>query len=148
MRSYWLPVVAACCPPVPEKPTTPVAPAPHAATPAVAAAAVPPPLTVGPPIARTVDVVDKQFGIDAPDPYRWMEGADNAEHTEWLRAQGEDAATQLAKIPGRDQLYARLRELGLGVTAVFDVQLGGKRIFHKLFPANAQLAKLAVRDPD
>jgi prolyl oligopeptidase len=107
----------------------------------------PPPAPAGPPIARTVDVVDTQFGIDAPDPYRWMEG-DNAEHTDWLRAQGEHAALHLAAIPGRAKLHTRLRELGLGVTAVFDVQLGGGRMFHKLFPANAQLPKLAVRDPD
>ena len=77
-----------------------------------------------------------------------MEGGENAEHTAWLRAQGEASAKQLAAIPGRDKLYARIRELGLGVSSVFDVQLGGKRIFHRVFPANAQLAKLAVRDPD
>jgi len=148
MRWFCLAAIAACCPPMSDKPTTPVvvAPQPPPVTTPDAAPATPAP--VGPPPARTVDVVDKQFGIEAPDPYRWMEGTDNTEHTEWLRAQGEYTAKQLAAIPDRDKLYARLRELGLGVTAVFDVQLGGKRIFHKLFPANAQLAKLAVRDPD
>jgi prolyl oligopeptidase len=77
-----------------------------------------------------------------------MEGLGNAEHDAWLRAQGEHAAKALATIAGRDTMYARLRELGLGVTAVFGVQLGGKRLFHYVFPANAQLAKLAVREAD
>jgi prolyl oligopeptidase len=148
MRRFVFVIIAACCPPLPAKSTAPVtATSAPAAAPAVAPAPMPP-TPAGPPIARTVDVVDKQFGIEAPDPYRWMEGGDNAEHTEWLRAQGDYAATQLANLPGRDKLYARLRELGLGVTGVFDVQLGGKRVFYRLFPANAQLAKLAVRDAD
>ncbi len=140
--------VAACCPPMTDKAKTPaVPPSMPAPTPAVAPAP-PAPVVEGPPVARTVDVVDKAFGIELADPYRWMEGTDNAEHTAWLRAQGEDAAAKLAKIPGRDKLYARLRELGLGISGVFDVQLGGTRVFHRVFPANAQLAKLAVRDAD
>lgn len=32
-----------------------------------------------PPPARTVDAVDHAFGLTLPDPYRWMEGNDNAE---------------------------------------------------------------------
>jgi prolyl oligopeptidase len=137
-------LLPSCGPATTDPPRTPIAsPPPAAATPAVV-----PARPSGPPIARTVDVVDKQFGLALADPYRWMEGHDNAEHTAWLRAQGEHAARQLATIPGRDKLHARLRELGLGVTAVFNVQLGGKRLFHYVFPANAQLAKLAVREAD
>ncbi|HUJ58187.1 MAG TPA: prolyl oligopeptidase family serine peptidase [Kofleriaceae bacterium] len=101
----------------------------------------------GPPPARTVDAVDRAFGTASPDPYRWMEGTDNAELTAWLRAQGAYAAHELAHLPGRDALYARIRELTLGVTAVFDVQLAGGRMFHKVLPAGQQLAQLAVREP-
>lgn len=146
MRSLFLLAVAACGSSTADKSTAPAAAAaPPASTPAVAS----PPASAdpgGPPIARTVDVVDRDFGLELPDPYRWMEGTDNAEHTAWLRAQGEHAAATLVAIAGRDKLYARLRELGLGVTAVFGVEIAGTRTFHKLFPANAQLAKLAVRD--
>ncbi len=77
-----------------------------------------------------------------------MEGVDNGELATWLRAQGDDAARQLAGLPGRDRLRTRVRELGMGVTAVFDVQLGGERIFYKVLPAGEQLANLAVRDRD
>ncbi len=148
MRRFALVLVAACCPPVPDRPTTPVTPPQPAPAPVPTAVAPPPAAPAGPPVARTVDVVDKDFGLVVADPYRWMEGTENAAHTDWLRAQGEHAAAQLEKIPGRDKLYARLRELGLGVSAVFDVQLGGTRVFYRSFPANAQLAKLAVRDAD
>src|SRR6188474_3288828 len=100
MRLYCVIALAAGCPSVAAPPTTPVpvttpqgAPARPQPTPA-------PPPAPGPPTARTVDVVDKQFGIDVPDPYRWMEGQGNKEHTDWLRAQGEHAAPELAAIPG------------------------------------------------
>jgi prolyl oligopeptidase len=105
----------------------------------------PPP---GPPVARIADVVERKYGLEVHDPYRWMEGSDNAELATWLRAQGDDAAHQLGALPGRDRLRQRITELGMGVTAVFDVQLGGDRIFYKLLPAGEQLANLAVRDRD
>ncbi len=149
MRIGWLLLVAACCPPVPDKATTPAtAPAPTA-TPAVATAPTSgePPVASGPPVARTDGTVDRQFGLEVADPYRWMEGG-NAELQTWLRAQGEHAATQLATTPLREKLHARIRELGLGVSAVWDVQRAGKRMFHMTLPANAQLAKLAVREAD
>jgi prolyl oligopeptidase len=124
MRAFSMMVLvlaASCCPP-PTDETSPAVVVPD-----------------GPPIARTVDVVDKQFGLEVADPYRWMEGQRNAEHDTWLRAQGDYSAKQFAAIPGRDNLYARIRELGLGVSAVFGVKLGGRRTFHNVVPAGAQL---------
>src|SRR5262249_34053619 len=103
MRWFCLVAIAACCPPMSDKATTPVVVTPQP-PPAITPAAVPTPASpapVGPPTARTVDLVEKQFGIEASDPYRWMEGTDNAEYAEWLRAQGEYTAKQLAAIPGR-----------------------------------------------
>jgi hypothetical protein len=41
-----------------------------------------------PPAARTVAQVDTIFGIELSDPYRWMEGAQNAEFDAWLRGEG------------------------------------------------------------
>jgi prolyl oligopeptidase len=92
----------------------------------------------GPPVARTVDVDG--------DPYRWMEGTDNAERDAWLRAQGKHAAAELAKLPGRDALRARVTELGMGVGAVFGVSRAGDRLFYYATPAGADLARLMVRD--
>jgi prolyl oligopeptidase len=99
-------------------------------------------------VARTQDVVDHDYGLDARDPYRWMEGLVNDERDAWMRAQGERAAAWLAKLPDRERLRARLRELGLGVGAVFGVQLAGDRLFYKQLPPGEQLARLVVRDRD
>jgi prolyl oligopeptidase len=141
--------ISSCCPPQdPQSPATvPVAPVTTPA-PITAVAPAQPVTPPGPPVARTVDVVDKAFGLVLPDPYRWMEGTENPEHTAWLLAQAQYTAGELAKLKGRDALYARIRELGLGVGAVYYVQRGGKRLFHYTLPANAQLPKLVVREAD
>jgi prolyl oligopeptidase len=113
--------------------------APDAAAPAAA---------TGSPAARKLDVVDHLYGLDAPDPYRWMEGPKNDERDAWMTAQGERAAAALAKIPGRDRLLKRYSELGNGVNAVFNVQLAGGRVFYNQLPASEELARLVVRDSD
>jgi prolyl oligopeptidase len=113
-----------------------------------AGAPVPPakPVDDAPPVARRVDTIEHPFNVEVADPYRWMEGTDNPEFKAWLTAQGEYATKLLGKLPGRDTLRARVRELGLGVTAVFNVQIQGGRAIYSVLPAGAQLAKLATRD--
>src|SRR5689334_1302481 len=99
-------------------------PAPPATVTGAAPSPVSPPAPPpGPPVARTVDVIDHQFGVDVPDPYRWMEGPDNPELKTWLAAQGAWAHDQLAKLPGRDALLARVREIGLGASTVGGLQI-------------------------
>src|SRR5690348_11915368 len=60
--------------------------------------------------ARTVDVVDHDFGLNMPDPYRWMEGEGNAEFNAWLHAQGAASRARLDALPTlqgwRDRLTA------------------------------------------
>lgn len=102
----------------------------------------------GPPPARTVDVVEERFGLRAPDPYRWMEGATNAEFDSWLRSQGAYTASYLARIPGRDKLYQRLRELGLGTSTPSGLQLAGGRAFYFVLAEGEQLPRLCTRGPD
>lgn len=48
-----------------------------------------------PPPARTVDVVEQLFGHTVHDPYRWMEGDNNAEFQRWLDAQGQYTRAKL-----------------------------------------------------
>jgi prolyl oligopeptidase len=102
--------------------------------------------TSRPLAARTLDVIDREHGLEAPDPYRWMESAENPERDAWMRAQAAVAATELAKLPGRERLHARVRELGMGVGAVFNVQVAGKHVFFEQLPPGEQLGRLAVRD--
>ncbi|MGE5185418.1 MAG: prolyl oligopeptidase family serine peptidase [Acidobacteriota bacterium] len=147
MRTFMLAALIACSPP-----PAPKAPGPRTSDlgpplkPASVEARSPKPEAQPP--ARTQDTVDRQFGLEVHDPYRWMEGTDNRELHAWLVEQGARAEQQLAKLPERAALRARVSELGLGVAAVFDVQLGGERTFYKQVPAGEQLANLVVRDRD
>src|SRR5271165_3219802 len=53
----------------------------------------------GPPATRAVSDVDHAFGLTLPDPYRWMEGAENPEFQAWLKLQGEYTRAQLDALP-------------------------------------------------
>jgi len=125
---------------------------PHGATgaPPSAVGAPPWPRNTLPPIQlpRTVPAVDTLFGVTVPDPYRWMEGADNAETNGWLRAQGAYARTFIDHLPGRPKLYERVRALGLSYGNPSSVQLAGGRTFYEWLGAGEQLPMLMVREPD
>lgn len=92
----------------------------------------PPPPTAGkaPPAARTVDVVDHQFGLTLPDPYRWMEGQKNAEFDAWLKAQGEYTRGQLDALPTLAAWRERLQQsTGAAVFNGGFTRAGGKLFF-------------------
>ena len=84
-----------------ERPGRPGASSPAPSAPAAATPG-------GPPAARVADGVEKVAGQLVHDPYRWMEGTDNAELEAWLTAQGRYAAAELAGIPARAALYEGL----------------------------------------
>src|SRR5207253_2837536 len=103
-----LALITACCPPSPTPaPTNPIRPTPTpSVTPPLADAASPIAPPIGPPTAKTVDVVESQFGIEVSDPYRWMESPTNevtGELKDWVVAQGDFAAMQFAAAPHRDE---------------------------------------------
>jgi prolyl oligopeptidase len=102
----------------------------------------------GPPSARTVDARDEFAGRTWADPYRWMEGPANAEFISWLEAQGQYAAQELARLPGRQELLVRVRELGLGTSIISSPVRVADKLFYSATPAGAQVARLMVRDPD
>lgn len=52
-----------------------------------------------PPPTRATDVVDQVFGHTLHDPYRWMEGENNAEFQRWLAAQGQYTRAKLDALP-------------------------------------------------
>jgi prolyl oligopeptidase len=63
------------------------------------------------PASRSVDVVDELHGVRVPDPYRWLEDAGSDEVRAWMRAQSAFAGTELSKLPEREALLKRFREL-------------------------------------
>ncbi len=82
-----------------------------------------------PPVARTVDVVDRAFGLELPDPYRWMEGVDNAEFKQWLSDQGRYARQELDALPTHGQWRERLAEASRGQRS----QSGHQRVAGRVF---------------
>jgi protease II len=113
--------------------------------PQAAATARPAPDASG-PRARTVDVTETRFGITVSDPYRWMEGHDNPEATSWLDAQGDHTRAYLARLPGRNALLARIRELGNATATTSAVQRVGAKLFYLRTAPGDQLAKIVVRE--
>jgi prolyl oligopeptidase len=127
-------------PTLPPDPVPDVTPAP--ATPDAAPAAA-----AGPPVARTVEVVEELFGAKLSDPYRWME-AGGDEFLAWARGQHAHTRAYLDGRAGRDKLVARLEELAGGTSALGPVKLAGGRMFFTRLAPGAQLPVLVVRDAD
>jgi prolyl oligopeptidase len=100
-----------------------------------------------PPVARTVDTVDHAFGLTLPDPYRWMEGDNNAEFQTWLRLQGEATRARLDVLPATAGWRERLRGVSAG-TVVHRLQRAvGERVFF-LRQKQGSEGVLMVREKD
>ncbi|HEY0985390.1 MAG TPA: prolyl oligopeptidase family serine peptidase, partial [Kofleriaceae bacterium] len=106
-------LVAACHGNAPSTPASPVA-----ATMPAEASVVPATATASParpqgdyPASRRDEVVDRVHGVAIADPYRWLEDASKPEVQAWMKAQDVYARSRLAKLPGRDAIAARLREV-------------------------------------
>jgi len=93
----------------------PLRPAPAALAALLAScAALPPPARVVPrevPLTRTCDQADDHHGTRVPDPYRWLEDADSPEVREWIEAQNARTFDFLGRIPEREAIRARVKEL-------------------------------------
>lgn len=82
-----------------------------------------------PPAARTVDAVDRDFGLALPDPYRWMEGENNAEFDAWLKAQGAASRAKLDALPTLGAWRERLGKAAASGTSHARHVLVGDRLF-------------------
>ncbi len=114
--------------------------------PALTAQDAPPPSA--PPVAPVRPVTDTYFGVQVTDPYRYMENLTDPDVEAWFKGQNEYTRGVLAKIPGRNALLARIRELDQSTPAkVSDVNLiPGGRIFYRKMLATETVPKLYVRD--
>lgn len=63
------------------------------------------------PTTMKGDVVDIYFGTEVADPYRWLEDDNSAETEAWVKAQNELTFGYLDKIPFRDGIKNRLKEI-------------------------------------
>lgn len=99
-----------------------------------------------PPPARPV--TETYFGTEVVTPFRWMEDVKNPEVQAWMKAQNEATEAIFARMPGRDAMLARIKEIegkaaGLALEAVRTA--GGRYFFQLREPADNQF-KLVWRE--
>jgi prolyl oligopeptidase len=63
------------------------------------------------PASHQGAVVDLLHGVSVPDPYRWLEDSSSAETQHWIAAQNQLTRGFLDRLPQRDTIRKRLREL-------------------------------------
>jgi prolyl oligopeptidase len=99
---------------------------------------------------RKEDLVEVLHGVAVADPYRWLEDGDSSEVRAWDAAQTAMTEAWLAKIPGREALRERVRDLlavgYVGAPAVRTTRTGTRRYFHVRREGAQDQAALYVRD--
>lgn len=130
-RALLVPLLAlAACggapPPAPPPPAAPKPPAPIAS----ASATMPTTPAYPYPATRADDVTDTIHGVTVHDPYRWLEDAKSPEVQAWMKAEDAFARQELAKLPERDALAARLKELSY-IDSLSAPRHRGSRYFYR-----------------
>lgn len=96
------------------------------------------------------DDADTHFGVRVPDPYRALEDVHDARVQRWMRAQAEASEQVLMRIPGRQGLLERIREIDAasgGVVARVVRRPEGRLFFTRRNPGEQQF-KLILRDTE
>jgi prolyl oligopeptidase len=102
------------------------------------------------PPARRTDLVEQLAGHFVADPYRWLEDPDSDESRAWLAAEDALAAGQLAALPARPALAARIAELTATGLVSSPIWRGERRFFLRREPGeeHATLITSAPGEPD
>lgn len=105
-------------------------------------------LMADPPAAPVKPVIDRHFGTDVTDHYRYMEDFKNPDVQAWVKQQADYAEKKLVAIPGRAKLLERIKEFDAGKPySISDITLvpssGGLFYFKQL--ASENVAKLYAR---
>jgi prolyl oligopeptidase len=85
------------------------------------------------------------FGEKVADPYRWLEDEKSPEVKQWMKAQDQLTRDYLSKIPGRDALAERFKQL-LYIDSISAPVRRGKRFFYVRTHANKDKAILYWRE--
>ena len=102
------------------------------------------------PPARRTGLVEQVAGHFVADPYRWLEDPDSDESRAWLAAQDVLTAGQLAALPARPALAARIAELTATGLVSSPIWRGERRFFLRREPGeeHATLITSAPGEPD
>jgi prolyl oligopeptidase len=99
---------------------------------------------------RRDDLVETIHGTPVPDPYRWLEDSESPDVRAWDEAQTEETRAWLERVPGREALRARAKELlsvgHVGAPVSRRAAGGGRRYFHVRREGAQEQATLCVRD--
>src|SRR5258708_7257403 len=57
------------------------------------------------------EITEDYFGTKVTDPYRWLENTGSPEVVAWMKAQNDYTRAGLARIPGREKLLDRIKQL-------------------------------------
>ena len=100
-----------------------------------------------PPVAPVRAVVDEYYGNKIADPYRYMEDLKSGEVQGWMKAQDDYTRTVLARIPGREPLLKRIKELDDAAAArVYDIRrLPDERYFYQKRLATEEMGKIYTK---
>ncbi len=135
--------LAACATsPIPAPRPTP--PTPSAAPMTAMTTPAPRPSLLPYPASRTVAAEDVLHGVRVKDPYRWLEDAKSPEVVAWMDAEDRVARAELAKLPERDAIAARLKEL-FYVDSVSAPTHRGERYFYVRRHATKEKAVVYVK---
>jgi prolyl oligopeptidase len=101
------------------------------------------------PETRREAVADQQFGINVPDPYRWLETdvRQSADVKDWVGAQNKLTNAYLAQLPGQAYFKAQLTNLINFERYGVPIQAGSK-LFYSRNSGLQNQSVLLVRDVD
>jgi prolyl oligopeptidase len=142
-----LAALAGCPAEVPPPPPVTAPPAPPPAT-STTAKAAPEERGASPvkyPVTRRVDSKDVLHGVTVEDPYRWLEDGKSAEVQDWMKAEDALARAELGRLPERDAIAARLKEL-FYVDSLSAPRHRGGRYFYRRRHASKEKAVIYWKD--
>jgi prolyl oligopeptidase len=87
-----------------------------------------------PPPAPLKPVIDDYHGVSVSDRYRYMEKLDDPAVQTWFKGQDNYTRSVLARIPGRDRLLARIKQLDQTVP-----QVGARRLLGDIYLVYKQM---------
>lgn len=98
------------------------------------------------PVTPEHPVVDDYFGTKITDSYRWIEDMKSTEVQKWFKEQGEFSNSIIKKIPGRDLLFNRMKEIqALGGDSYGSVKQLGDNYYYTKNKKEESIDKLYFR---
>ncbi len=101
-------------------------------------------LISAPPLSPIEPVTEILHGVSVTDPYRWLEDQDSSRTRDWIARQTRHARTYLDKVPGRERIRERIRQL-LAVKTYDSLRQVGNLYFFRKRLADEEQPSIYVR---